>query len=148
MLAIPCVCPGRPYRAADPPSGSVAPSSSLSQGGRITISPSAALFDNIYERLVFLLAGAALELGTSDLLSTEGPSPGSKRPPTPGPPQEGQINGVVASRRARGDRIEIWLGGRKKKEPVPVEWLDRFKEVLANELDMPELRSSKYKKHF
>ncbi|GAA5895286.1 hypothetical protein JCM8208_005963 [Rhodotorula glutinis] len=118
------------------------------KGGRITISPSAALFDNIYERLVFLLAGAALELGTSDLLSTEGPSPGSKRPPTPGPPQEGQINGVVASRRARGDRIEIWLGGREKKTPAPIEWLDRFKEVLAVELDMPELKSSKYKKHF
>ncbi|GAA5921835.1 hypothetical protein JCM3775_001847 [Rhodotorula graminis] len=118
------------------------------KGGRITISPSAALFDNIYERLVFLLAGAALELGTSDLLSTEGPSPGSKRPPTPGPPQEGQINGVVASRRARGDRIEIWLGGREKKTAVPIEWLDRFKEVLAVELDMPELKSSKYKKHF
>ncbi|GAA5833526.1 hypothetical protein JCM9279_001550 [Rhodotorula babjevae] len=118
------------------------------KGGRITISPSAALFDNIYERLVFLLAGAALELGTSDLLSTEGPSPGSKRPPTPGPPQEGQINGVVASRRARGDRIEIWLGGREKKTPVPLEWLDRFREVLAVELEMPELKSSKYKKHF
>ncbi|GAA6049769.1 hypothetical protein JCM3770_002152 [Rhodotorula araucariae] len=118
------------------------------KGGRITISPSAALFDSIYERLVFLLAGAALELGTSDLLLTEGPAPGSKRPPTPGPPQEGQINGVVASRRARGDRIEIWLGGREKKTPVPGEWLDRFKEVLAAELEDPAMRTAKYKKHF
>ncbi|BGP40307.1 hypothetical protein JCM10450v2_004288 [Rhodotorula kratochvilovae] len=118
------------------------------KGGRITISPSAALFDSIYERLVFLLAGAALELGTSDLLQTEGPSPGSKRPPTPGPPQEGQINGVVASRRARGDRIEIWLGGKEKKTPVPGEWLDRFKEVLAAELEDPAMRTAKYKKHF
>lgn len=31
---------------------------------------------------------------------------------------------------------------------MPIEWLDRFKEVLAVELEMPELKSSKYKKHF
>ncbi|GAA5923882.1 hypothetical protein JCM1841_001423 [Sporobolomyces salmonicolor] len=118
------------------------------KGGRLTISPSAHLFDMIYERLILLLAGSALELGTSDLLQTEGPAPGSKRPPTPGPPQEGLIMGVVASRRARGDRIELWLGGRQKREPAPGDWIDRLKEVLAAELEMPELRTSKYKKHF
>ncbi|GJN90678.1 hypothetical protein Rhopal_003690-T1 [Rhodotorula paludigena] len=118
------------------------------KGGRITISPSGALFDSIYERLVLLCGGASLEIITSDLLQTEGPAPGSKRTPTPGPLLEGQINGVVASRRARGDRIEVWLGGKNKKEPVPGEWLDRLKGVLAQELEMPELAGSKYKKHF
>lgn len=118
------------------------------KGGRLTISPPAALFDPIYERLVLLLAGSSLELATSDLLTTEGPSPASKRPPTPGPLQEGLIMGVVASRRARGDRIELWVGGKQKREPTPVDWIDRLKEVLADQLEMPELRTSKYKKHF
>ncbi|GAA5940805.1 eukaryotic translation initiation factor 4E [Sporobolomyces koalae] len=118
------------------------------KGGRLTISPPAALFDPIYERLVLLLAGSSLELATSDLLTNEGPSPVSKRPPTPGPPQEGLIMGVVASRRARGDRIELWVGGKEKREPTPGDWIDRLKEVLAEQLEMPELRTSKYKKHF
>ncbi|GAA5838811.1 hypothetical protein JCM3766R1_004216 [Sporobolomyces carnicolor] len=118
------------------------------KGGRLTISPPAALFDPIYERLVLLLAGSSLELATSSLLATEGPSPVSKRPPTPGPLQEGMIMGVVASRRARGDRIELWVGGKAKKEPTPGDWIDRLKEVLADQLEMPELRTSKYKKHF
>ncbi|GAA6023555.1 hypothetical protein JCM11491_005342 [Sporobolomyces phaffii] len=118
------------------------------KGGRLTISPPAALFDPIYERLVLLLAGSSLELSTSSLLATEGPSPVSKRPPTPGPCPEGMIMGVVASRRARGDRIELWVGGKAKKEPTPGDWIDRLKEVLADQLEMPELRTSKYKKHF
>ncbi|GAA5979700.1 hypothetical protein JCM5350_003820 [Sporobolomyces pararoseus] len=118
------------------------------KGGRLTISPPAALFDPIYERLVLLLAGSSLELSTSTLLATEGPSPASKRPPTPGPLQEGMIMGVVASRRARGDRIELWVGGKQKREQTPIDWIDRLKEVLADQLEMPELRTSKYKKHF
>lgn len=105
----------------------------------MTISPQAALFDSIYERLVLLLAGSSLELSTSSLLATEGPSPASKRPPTPGPIQEGLIMGVVASRRARGDRIELWVGGKQKKEPTPGDWIDRLKEVLADQLEMPEV---------
>lgn len=83
--------------------------------------------------------------------------------------------GVVASRRARGDRIELWIGGKAKREPTPGDWIDRLKEVLADQLEMPEvsqhavlllsdfipsrmlihfalcfvqLRTSKYKKHF
>jgi hypothetical protein len=107
----------------------------------LTISPPAALFDPIYERLVLLLAGSSLELSTSSLLATEGPSPISKRPPTPGPLQEGMIMGVVASRRARGDRIELWVGGKAKREPTPGDWIDRLKEVLADQLEMPEVSS-------
>jgi hypothetical protein len=49
------------------------------------------------------------------------------------------IMGVVASRRARGDRIELWVGGKAKKEPTPGDWIDRLKEVLADQLEMPEV---------
>jgi len=47
--------------------------------------------------------------------------------------------GVVASRRARGDRIELWIGGKAKREPTPGDWIDRLKEVLADQLEMPEV---------
>ncbi|GAA5856765.1 hypothetical protein JCM8547_008830 [Rhodosporidiobolus lusitaniae] len=119
------------------------------KGGRITISPSAHAFDSVYERLILLLAGASLEIQAAELLLSEGPSPNGKpRPANAGPPQVGLINGVVASRRARGDRIELWLGGAQKKEPAPPEWLERLREVLAVELEDPALRTAKYKKHF
>lgn len=48
--------------------------------------------------------------------------------------------GVVASRRARGDRIELWVGGKAKREPTPGDWIDRLKEVLADQVEMPEVR--------
>lgn len=51
--------------------------------------------------------------------------------------------GVVASRRARGDRIELWVGGKAKKEPTPGDWIDRLKEVLADQLEMPEVSFSR-----
>ncbi|GAA5898159.1 hypothetical protein JCM6882_003339 [Rhodosporidiobolus microsporus] len=118
------------------------------KGGRITISPNANLFDAVYERLILLCAGASLEIQASELLQNEGPLPGSKRPATAGPQQEGMIMGVVASRRARGDRIEVWLGGKEKREAANSDWIDRLKEVIALELELPELRTVKYKKHF
>lgn len=107
------------------------------------------MFDSIYERLILLLAGASLELQTSHILRTEGPSPNSKRNPSASATElpEGMVMGVVASRRARGDRIEVWVGGKGKKEPAPMEWVDRFKEVLGDELGLPELKTSRYKKH-
>ncbi|BGP08178.1 hypothetical protein OF846_002656 [Rhodotorula toruloides] len=119
------------------------------KGGRLTISPSPIMFDSIYERLILLLAGASLELQTSHILRTEGPSPNSKRNPSASATElpEGMVMGVVASRRARGDRIEVWVGGKGKKEPAPMEWVDRFKEVLGDELGLPELKTSRYKKH-
>lgn len=127
------------------------------KGGRLTISPSAHLFDSIYERLILLLAGSALELSASELLHSEGgpnAADGKKRSNnnaaagTNGPVVEGMVNGVVASRRARGDRIEVWLGGKKRKEPAPGPWIDALKEVLSEELGLPEVRTGKYKKHF
>ncbi|GAA5877158.1 hypothetical protein JCM3774_003318 [Rhodotorula dairenensis] len=128
------------------------------KGGRLTISPSAHLFDSIYERLILLLAGSALELSASELLHSEGGpnannnADSKKRSAannaTNGPPVEGMVNGVVASRRARGDRIEVWLGGKNRKEPAPGPWIDALKEVLSEELGLPEVRTGKYKKHF
>ncbi|KAM0752736.1 translation initiation factor eIF4e [Meredithblackwellia eburnea MCA 4105] len=114
------------------------------KGGRLTITPPLVQLDSIYERLVLLLAGSALESGVSDLLKAQpNPNPNPK-----GAGKEGLIMGVVASRRARGDRIELWLGGREKKEPTPMEWVDRLKECLSEELGMPELKTGKFKKHF
>lgn len=129
------------------------------KGGRLTISPSAHLFDSIYERLILLLAGSALEMSASDLLHSQGGAnaangggDGKKRAQANaapnGAPVEGMVNGVVASRRARGDRIEVWLGGKKRQEPAPAPWIDALKEVLSEELGLPEVRTGKYKKHF
>lgn len=64
------------------------------QGGRITISPNANIFDYVYERLVLLLAGASLEIQAAELPQGEGAAAEGKSK------QLGLINGVVASRRA------------------------------------------------
>lgn len=41
------------------------------------------------------------------------------------------VCGVVANRRARGDRIEIWLGG----ETVPdMSWVEQVREHISKEL--------------
>ena len=106
------------------------------QGGRITISPPSALIDACYERLVLLIAGSALETAVSDIIASPDSGPGRTGVP------EGLIIGAVASRRARGDRIELWLGGKEKREPAPSGWVEILKECLALELDMPEVCSS------
>lgn len=106
----------------------------LLQGGRITISPPSALIDACYERLVLLIAGSALEAATADIIASPDSGPGRTGVP------EGLIIGAVASRRARGDRIELWLGGAKPREPAPSGWVEILKECLATELDMPEVR--------
>ncbi|KAK4705937.1 translation initiation factor 4E, partial [Phenoliferia sp. Uapishka_3] len=106
------------------------------KGGRITISPPSALIDACYERLVLLIGGSSLEAATADIIAAQATSI-----------PEGSIIGAVASRRARGDRIELWLGGKNKREPAPLAWVEILKECLATELDMPELRAGKYKKH-
>lgn len=103
------------------------------QGGRLTISPPLAIFDLVYESLVLLLAGSSLEAGASERLNPAGTDP--KKP-------EGIVTGVVASRRARGDRIELWLGGREERTPPPNEWIEQLKDALGDELDMPDVRHS------
>jgi len=124
-------------------------------GGRLTISPPPALLDALFLRLLLLLAGASLD-HTALLLSKDSsynppppPTPGSTRggkPPIIGQ-GEGNVVGLVASRRNRGDRIEIWIAGRKVGEPPAADWIDRLKEALARE-GMDEMRGVKYKKHF
>lgn len=106
------------------------------QGGRIIISPPLALIDACYERLVLLLAGSALEAATADIIAS--PDSGANRTGVP----EGLIIGVVASRRARGDRIELWLGGKSPCEAAPAAWIEILKECIATELEMPEVRLS------
>lgn len=102
-----------------------------SQGGRLTISPPLAVFDRVYESIVLLLAGASLESSAAERLNPSG---------TPASKPEGIVTGVVASRRARGDRIELWLGGKDERTPAPTEWVDKIKEVLSIELEMPDVR--------
>lgn len=65
----------------------------IGRGGRLMISPKDdGMFEPIYERLVLLLAGSALEAASHDLLVAA--QEGGKQP------DEGLIIGVVASRRA------------------------------------------------
>ncbi|KAM0791502.1 hypothetical protein ACM66B_005955 [Microbotryomycetes sp. NB124-2] len=109
------------------------------KGGRLTISPPAAVFEAVYEKLMLLVAGSVLEMQATQA-HEENKSRKSE--------ERGQIIGVVASRRARGDRIEVWLGGIDKMQPPNSEWIDKLKESLSEKLAMPELRSGKYKKHF
>lgn len=60
---------------------------------------------------------------------------------------EGYICGVVASKRPRGDRIELWLGARDFSAAPGQAWLECLKEALSVELEMPELKTTKYKRH-
>ncbi|SCV71967.1 BQ2448_4661 [Microbotryum intermedium] len=108
-----------------------------SKGGRLIIQPTPAMFETVFERLVFLLAGSAVEVGASEILKKAGKSS-----------KEGFIIGVVASRRARGDRIEVWLGGTEKVMPAPSEWIEAIKERLSEELELPEIKTGKYRTHF
>lgn len=90
------------------------------------------MFDACFERVVLLLAGSSLEARASELLNPAGTTQFAA---------EGLITGVVASRRARGDRIELWLGGQKKRETPPGDWVDKVKEALSVELEMPDVSS-------
>ncbi|SCZ88581.1 BZ3500_MvSof-1268-A1-R1_Chr2-1g04504 [Microbotryum saponariae] len=108
-----------------------------SKGGRLIIQPTPAMFETVFERLVFLLAGSAVEVAASEILKKAGKSS-----------KEGFIIGAVASRRARGDRIEVWLGGTEKVTPAPSEWIEAIKERLSEELELPEIKTGKYRMHF
>jgi hypothetical protein len=100
------------------------------QGGRFTLTPPQHVFDAVYLSLVLLLAGSVIELDAS---------PDVFKP-------EGTIVGVVASRRQRGDRIEVWIGGPTKGTGPSTEWLDRVRDSMARELEYPDI--GRYKKHF
>lgn len=89
------------------------------------------MFEAVYERLILLLAGASLEAATTALAAEAGEAVTED--------SEGFATGATASRRARGDRIELWLSGPKPRTPPPGEWLERLKGVLADELEMPEV---------
>lgn len=78
-----------------------------SKGGRLTVPCQKGQIDAIYTQIVLLLVGSVVEVD-SEATSQSG----------------GMICGAVASRRSRGDRIEIWLGG----ETAPDQnWISRVK---------------------
>ena len=97
-------------------------------GGRLTISLPTNLLDTCFTTLVLLLVGSIVEI---DALPTA--------------ESHGGICGVVASRRSRGDRIEVWLGGPEEPDKA---WVERVKGVLAKELGMDDILGGRYKKHF
>jgi hypothetical protein len=115
----------------------------------LTLLPSLSLLDPLFLRIILLLAGSSLE----HLINSLSTDP-SYVPPPPQTPRTarnmglgGTVTGVVASKRNRGDRIEVWLGGERKGEAPNTEWIERCKEAFAR-CGVEEMRSVKYKKHF
>ncbi|KAF9275581.1 hypothetical protein BGZ74_003983 [Mortierella antarctica] len=91
-------------------------------GGRLTICPPRALLDVVWETVLILMAGDVLD-------------------------HHGEGTGAVFARRARGDRVEVWLG----LDDTP-EALAHIRGVLIQELTASGadelVRVAKYKKHF
>ncbi|CED84923.1 protein ife-isoform a [Phaffia rhodozyma] len=98
------------------------------KGGRLTIACQKGQIDVMYTQIVLLLVGSVVEIDSCPTTSSGG-----------------TICGAVASRRGRGDRIELWLGGETTPD---ANWITRVKDVLATQLNMPEIRDVKYRKHF
>ncbi|KAG0014780.1 hypothetical protein BGZ81_000259 [Podila clonocystis] len=91
-------------------------------GGRLTICPPRALLDVVWETVLILMAGDVLD-------------------------HHGEGTGAVFARRARGDRVEVWLGSDDTPEA-----LAHIRGVLIQELTASGadelVRTAKYKKHF
>ncbi|KFH68067.1 hypothetical protein MVEG_06797 [Podila verticillata NRRL 6337] len=91
-------------------------------GGRLTICPPRALLDVVWETVLILMAGDVLD-------------------------HHGEGTGAVFARRARGDRVEVWLGSDDTPEA-----LAHIRGVLIQELTASGadelVRVAKYKKHF
>ncbi|KAF9579104.1 hypothetical protein BGW38_004785, partial [Lunasporangiospora selenospora] len=91
-------------------------------GGRLTLCPPRALLDIVWETVLILMAGDVLDLN-------------------------GEGTGAVFARRARGDRVEVWLGSDDSPEA-----LAHIRGVLIQELTASGadelVRAAKYKKHF
>ncbi|KAG0079340.1 hypothetical protein BGZ92_001066 [Podila epicladia] len=91
-------------------------------GGRLTICPPRALLDVVWETVLILMAGDVLD-------------------------HHGEGTGAVFARRARGDRVEVWLGSDDTPEA-----LAHIRGVLIQELTASGadelVRAAKYKKHF
>ncbi|KFH68220.1 hypothetical protein MVEG_05039 [Podila verticillata NRRL 6337] len=91
-------------------------------GGRLTICPPRAQLDLVWETVLILMAGDVLD-------------------------HHGESTGAVFARRARGDRVEVWLGSDDTPES-----LAHIRGVLCQELAASGadelIRTAKYKKHF
>ncbi|KAF9183839.1 hypothetical protein BGZ50_004000 [Haplosporangium sp. Z 11] len=91
-------------------------------GGRLTLCPPRALLDTVWETVLILMAGDVLD-------------------------HHGEGTGAVFARRARGDRVEVWLGADDTPEA-----LAHIRGVLIQELTASGadelVRTAKYKKHF
>ncbi len=95
------------------------------RGGRITITPPRNMLDEIWEACVFAFVGGLFLEGTlGEPIPATPATPLSGggtfwegAPSTPGGPipdagEDGVVVGVVISRRARGDRVEVWCDAR------------------------------------
>ncbi|KAG0238013.1 hypothetical protein BGW41_008278 [Actinomortierella wolfii] len=91
-------------------------------GGRLTICPPRALLDVVWETVLILMAGDVLDLN-------------------------GEGTGAVFARRARGDRIEVWLGSDDTPEAL-AHIRGRLAHELASSGADELVRIAKYKKHF
>ncbi|KAG0257743.1 hypothetical protein BG011_003769 [Mortierella polycephala] len=91
-------------------------------GGRLTLCPPRNLLDTVWETVLILMAGDVLD-------------------------HHGEGTGAVFARRARGDRVEVWLGSDDTPEA-----LAHIRGVLIQELTASGadelVRTAKYKKHF
>ncbi|ORZ02883.1 translation initiation factor eIF 4e-like domain-containing protein [Syncephalastrum racemosum] len=93
------------------------------QGGRLTLCPSRIGLDETFDWVLSAFVGGNFDQ------------------------EVGRVNGVVASRRTRGDRVELWLS----HHPEPLAIVSLIKEILLG--CMPThlhdaVHTARYKKHF
>lgn len=110
------------------------------KGGRLLIQTTLPMLDPTFESIVLLMAGGVLETDARKLMNVN--NKGKEK-------EGGRVVGVIGSRRAKpGDRIEIWLSGPTIGTAPVADWVQCFHTVLSREINLPEIRSAKYKTHF
>jgi len=127
-------------------------------GGRFTLCPARAHLNQVWDTVVMLITGdTLLPTGTRsmkyiDVEENESEESKSDETETAEPKKLTKkfadvLCGAVFARRARGDRIEIWLG-----EAADVEIVSHIRSVLSSALGSelgPELtKTAKFKHHF
>lgn len=80
------------------------------------------MLEAVFERLVLAIVGSAIEQDCGE--------------------EGGAILGVVGSRRQRGDRCEIWLGGKTQESAPTEQWIEKVRQRISQEIELP---TQKYK---